>query len=88
MKPHCEKATAEIMRHKGDDTYIEEKKKTYEGVMHNMFVLPGSMGKPIDVGTPIAWHEVRTADQEYIWHLNRMYYLVDLTEIFLLTGEK
>lgn len=54
----------------------------------NLFILPGSDGKPIDVGEPPAWNTLRYPDPEYIWFLNRMPGLSDLMNAYLVTGDE
>ena len=55
-------------------------------IMKNMFVLPGSGGERIHVGTPPAWSECRTDDEEYLWHLNRTGYFKTLCRLYLMFG--
>ena len=84
----CEALRARILLKKDDTAYIEKKKAGAVHAMNNMFVLPGSGGVRMHVGDPPAWNECRTADEEYLWHLNRMGYFNELTELYLLTGER
>ena len=67
---------------------VEEKKAAAVHAMANMFVLPGSGGERMHVGTPPAWSECRTSDEEYLWHLNRTGYFKTLCDLYLLLGEK
>jgi len=87
-KTRCEALTARLLLKKDDAAYIEKKRADAEHYMANMFVLPGSGGERMHVGTPPAWNECRTDDEEYLWHLNRMGYFNELTELYLLTGER
>ena len=56
--------------------------------MQNLFVLPGSGGVRMDVGTPPAWSECRTDDEEYLWHLNRTGYFKNLCDLYNYTGKE
>ena len=63
-----------------------EKQAAY--AMQNLFVLPGTNGERMHVGTPPAWNECRTDDEEYLWHLNRTGYFKILSDLYNYTGEK
>lgn len=86
-KSVCEKEYAEVMKKATDKEYIEELKATAAHIMKNEMILPGSGGKYMDIGTPPAWNERRTDDNEYLWHLNRMGYHPSLVSLTLLTGD-
>ena len=55
--------------------------------MQNMFVLPGSGGVRMHVGTPPKWSECLTSDEEYLWHLNRTGYFKTLCDLYHFKGE-
>lgn len=67
---------------------IAEDEKQAAYAMQNMFILPGSGGERMHVGTPPAWSECRTDDEEYLWHLNRMGYFKPLCRLYLLFGNE
>ena len=71
-----------------DEEYVARLRTAASYAMQDMFVLPGSGGERMHVGTPPAWHERRTDDEEYVWHLNRMDYFHTLSELYVLTGER
>lgn len=87
-KERCDKSRAQIEKNLGNSEYIEKKRSGAKNAMANMFILPGTRGKLFDVGTPPAWNECRTDDEEYLWSLNRMGYYNQLLELYVLTGEK
>ena len=56
--------------------------------MRNMYLLPGTGGKPMFVGDPPAWNVRLVHDEEYLWGLNRLPEQGPLCRAYLLTGEK
>ncbi len=86
-KNRFEKLMASLEKEKSDPAHIQKRISESEDAMCNMFVLPGTEGQLFDVGTPPAWNECRTSDEEYLWHLNRMGYIVPLAKLYYLTGE-
>ena len=84
----CQRIKNEILKRKSDAEYISAMRRESEYAMKNMFVLPGTNGQHLHVGTPPAWHECRTDDEEYLWHLNRTSWFKPLTELYILTGER
>ena len=84
----CDKAIAWVKKDINNEKHMNELYDAAHYSMQNMFSLPGTMGKRIHVGTPPAWHECRTADEEYLWSLNRMHYFTELTALYHLTGER
>ena len=87
-RERCLDHVARIMKKANDTAYIEDEKKAASYAMENMFVLPGSCGVRMDVGTPPAWNECRTDDEEYLWHLNRMGYFKTLCRLYHLIGDE
>lgn len=83
----CDNVVAWIKKDINNESHMKWLHEVGKYSMENMFSLPGTMGKRIHVGTPPAWHECRTNDEEYLWSLNRMNYLKELTELYHLTGE-
>jgi len=59
-----------------------------EQYMQNLYILPGTDGKPLFAGDPPAWHDRKVADEEYLWQLNRMPEQHPLTAAYLMTGEE
>ncbi len=86
-KERFNKYLKDIVKYKADTEYIEKCKNDAENIMKNMFILPGTCGELFDVGTPPAWCECRTDDEEYLWHLNRTVYFKPLCELYHLSGE-
>ncbi|MBQ7314831.1 MAG: alginate lyase family protein [Clostridia bacterium] len=87
-RTRIERAVEDIRRNKDNEAYIERKREEAAYAMQHRFVLPGSGGERMHVGTPPAWHECRTGDEEYLWCLNRMGWFYTLSEMYLLTGEE
>ena len=87
-KERCDAARAKITEKKNDEAYVEKCIKNTANAMNNTFILPGTRGKLFDVGTPPAWNECRTDDEEYLWSLNRMGYYHELLIAHLLTEDK
>lgn len=87
-KERCDKLIAWIKKDVNNDARIESLRNSASYSMQNMFSLPGTMGKRIHVGTPPAWNECRTDDEEYLWSLNRMGYFNELTSLYHLVGER
>ena len=86
-KVRCEKAIAWIKRDADNTDLINKMKADAVHSMENMFILPGTRGVRLHVGTPPAWSECRTDDEEYLWSLNRMGYFNQLLRLYHLTGE-
>ena len=83
-----ERYVADIKRvYSSNDELIREDEADLVHIMQDMFVLPGSGGERMHVGTPPAWSECRTADEEYLWHLNRTGYFKVLCRQYLLFGK-
>ena len=87
-KARFEKLMIRLEKDKAKPGYTEKCIADAENAMQNMFVLPGTGGKLFDVGTPPAWNECRTDDEEYLWHLNRMGYFEPLSRLYYLTGDE
>ena len=86
-KARCDKFIAKRKHELADPDKVAEWESLAYYAMQNMFVLPGSGGERMDVGTPPAWWECRTADEEYLWHLNRTGYFKTLCDLYLVNGE-
>ncbi len=86
-RARIEKETAFILEKREDAAYIERLRAECAHYLADMHALPGTAGVRIHIGTPPAWNECRTNDEEYIWHLNRMGYFAPLCEMYLLTGQ-
>ena len=82
----CDKHAEDIRKELANTDLVEKDKADAVHAMQNMFVLPGSGGERMHVGTPPAWSECRTADEEYLWHLNRMGYFKTLCRLYLMFG--
>lgn len=52
-----------------------------------MLILPGTEGRLLFVGNPPAWHRNPTADEEYVWGLNRMEYWPTLLRAYTISGD-
>ena len=87
-KERCEKTIAWIKKDVGNTTLIDKMKKEAEYSLKNLFILPGTRGVRFDVGTPPAWWECRTDDEEYLWVLNRMHWFNNLVKLYHITGER
>ena len=87
-KDRCGAKIAEIRKKADDAAYIGALEREAVYAMQNLFILPGTRGKRFDVGTPPAWNECRTDDEEYLWSLNRMGYFHTLVPLYLLKGDK
>ena len=87
-KERCEKTIAWIKKDVDNTALIDKKLKDAEYMMRNEFVLPGTRGVRLHVGTPPAWWECRTDDEEYLWSLNRTHYFNDCCQLYYLTGDK
>ena len=82
-----EKLVLSIEKDKEKPGYLNKCEADAANAMNNMFVLPGTEGKLFHVGTPPAWNECRTKDEEYLWHLNRMEYFKLLSRLYHITGD-
>ena len=87
-KERCDKMLAWIKKDVGNAERIDKMKAEANYSMQNLFILPGTRGKRFDVGTPPAWSECRTDDEEYLWSLNRMGYFQNLMRLYHLTDER
>lgn len=85
---HCKKIIDDIRRRSDDQNYTETRIKACELPMKNMFILPGTGGKPLFVGNPPAWTDRKVSDEEYLWLLNRMDWFNLLSETYILTGDR
>ena len=86
-RERCYAAVALMKKEKGKPELVEESKHEAGYAMQNMFVLPGSGGERMHVGTPPAWNECRTDDEEYLWHLNRTGYFKTFCQLYHILGE-
>ena len=87
-KERCDKALAWVKKDVNNPARMEDLRKMGSHSMQNMFILPGTRGVRMHVGTPPAWSECRTDDEEYLWVLNRTHYFNELTALYHLTGER
>lgn len=83
----CEEYVAEIRRNESADA-IKRDKAEAEHAMQNMLILPGTGGVRMHVGTPPAWSDCRSDDEEYLWVLNRMGYFKALLRLYLALDEE
>ena len=81
-KERCAKTIAWIKKDVGNTARIDSMLKEAEYSMKNLFILPGTRGVRFDVGTPPAWWECRTDDEEYLWSLNRTHWFNNLLNLF------
>lgn len=81
-------AIKRVLENRDNEEYILDLEKRAELIMANMLKLPGTKGKPFFVGTPPAWNECRSGDEEYLWVLNRTGFFNVLTELYVLKGEE
>ena len=86
-RERCTKYIEEVRLNLSNAELIAEDEEAAQQAMQNMFVLPGSGGEMMHVGTPPAWSECRTSDEEYLWHLNRTGYFKPLCRLYLLFGK-
>ena len=86
-RDRCDKAIAWIKKDVENSERVKELRVAASYIMQNLFVLPGTRGVRLHVGTPPAWNECRTDDEEYLWSLNRMGYFNELLNLYHLTGE-
>ena len=87
-RERCTEYIAGLKRGAGNTALVEGYEAEAAYAMQNMFVLPGSGGVRMDVGTPPAWSECRTSDEEYLWHLNRMGYFKTLCRLYHILGKE
>ena len=87
-RARIDKFIAKKLKELENTELVEAKKADAVYIMQNMFVLPGTQGERLHVGTPPAWNECRTDDEEYLWHLNRTGYFKTLCDLYLLLGER
>lgn len=86
-KARCEKFVEKRLRLFDNPEHLAEYEEAAIHAMQNMFVLPGSGGVRMHVGTPPKWSECLTDDEEYLWHLNRMGYFKTLSDLYHFKGE-
>lgn len=87
-RDRCDRAVAWVKKDVNNAVRIDSLRSSASYSMQNLFVLPGTRGVRLHVGTPPAWNECRTDDEEYLWSLNRMGYFNELTALYHLTGER
>ncbi len=81
-------AAFDELRRAATPTHIEGLRRAAAPASEHRFVFPGTGGELFDVGTPPAWHEQRTDDEEYVWALNRTHWFKTWSELYVLTGEE
>ena len=84
----CDKAIKWIKKDADNADRIKEFEAEASYSMQNLFILPGTRGVRLHVGTPPAWNECRTDDEEYLWSLNRTHYFNTLMRLYHIQGEK
>lgn len=87
-KERCDKAIAWIKKDGDNTALIDRMLKEAEYSMQNLFILPGTRGVRMHIGTPPAWSECRTDDEEYLWCVNRTHWFNSLMKLYHLTGER
>ena len=87
-KERCDKVIASIKKDINNAQLIEKKLKEAEHIMQNMFIIPGSRGVRIHIGTPPRWNDSLTDDEEGLWVVNRTHYFHDLSVLYHLVGNK
>ena len=87
-RERCEKAIAWIRKDIDNKGVIDGLTKEAEYSMQNLFVIPGSRGKRIHVGTPPRWSDSITDDEEGLWVLNRTHYFNGLCKLYHLVGDR
>ena len=83
-----DKKIAEVTCLKDNDEIREAIIASAEQYMQNLFVLPGTGGKPYFVGNPPKWDVLPFADEEYLYSLNRLYEIPSLCKAYHLTGDE
>ena len=84
----CEDARAEILELSKNAEFKKTILDAAEMYMQNLYILPGTGGKPFFVGNPPKWSEKPVEDEEYLYSLNRLYDLPYLCKAYLMTGER
>ena len=87
-KERCDKEIAWVKRDADNAELIEKKLGDAEYIMQNMFIIPGSRGVRIHIGTPPRWNDSLTDDEEGLWTVNRTHYFYDLSVLYHLVGNK
>ena len=86
-RERCDKAVKWIRKDVNNAECIRQLRVETSYSMQNLFILPGTRGVRLHVGTPPAWNECRTDDEEYLWSLNRMGYFNGLLRLYHISGE-
>ena len=77
---------AELLRKHFPDS-VEAVMRQADEAMHCMLVLPGTGAKPAFVGDPPRWNDNPFNDNEYVWSLTRMRFLLPLLNAAIYTGD-
>ena len=81
-KERCDKVVAWVKKDISNESVISEKLKEAEYAMQNLFIIPGSRGVRIHIGTPPRWNDSLTDDEEGLWVVNRTHYFTLLSELY------
>ncbi len=87
-KDRCEKAINFIKKDINNAELIERLEKEASYAMQNLFIIPGSRGVRIHIGTPPRWSDSLTDDEEGLWVVNRTYYFNNLSNLYHLVGKR
>lgn len=88
LKSEFECARKKLIVQSADRTFYDRTLALAEQYMQDLFVLPGTGGKPFFVGSPPRWNERPVPDEEYVYSLNRLYELTPLCQAYILTGDE
>ena len=88
LKEKCEGVRAEISELAKSADFKAKTLEAAEMYMQNLYVLPGTGGKPFFVGNPPKWSEKPVEDEEYLYSLNRLYDMPYLCRAYVMTGER
>ena len=87
-KERFENEIAWIKKDKDNESFVAGQLKEAEYAMQNLFIIPGSNGVRIHIGTPPRWSDSLTDDEEGLWVVNRTHYFTLLSHLYHLVGEK
>ncbi len=79
---------SEISALSNDKQFVDATLSLSEQYMNNLFILPGTEGKPFFVGDPPRWNERPVSDEEYVFSLNRLHEIIPLSHAYILTNDK
>ncbi len=87
-KERCERAIAWIKKDINNSEVVGKYTRDADYAMQNLFVIPGSRGVRIHIGTPPRWNDSLTDDEEGLWVVNRTHYFNELCKIYHLVGRR